>query len=127
MHRLTEQHPFHLHRRYYTLNCSITSAFMPCTNLKEATCVNDIGLCHVHNTLSYYSKYSFADTDRPTAPSPLSKGMSRFAKIASIPTGSIHSVHKRRVFAAIASHRSVPDFLNDFDARILRNPFASMI
>ena len=60
-----------------------------------------------------------------TAPSTLSRGMSRFAKIASIPRGSINSVHKRRVIAAIAAHRSVPDFFNDFDARTRRNPFAS--
>ena len=60
-----------------------------------------------------------------TAPSPLSRGISRFAKIASIPRGSINSVHKRRVIAAIAAHRSVPDFFNDFDARTRRNPFAS--
>ena len=34
-------------------------------------------------------------------------------------------MQKRRVIAAIAAYRSVPDFLNDFDARIRRNPFAS--
>ena len=48
-----------------------------------------------------------------TAPSTLSRGVSRFAKIASIPRGSINSVHKRRVIAAIAAHRSVPDFFNE--------------
>ena len=34
-------------------------------------------------------------------------------------------MHKRLVIAAIAAHRSVTDFLNDFDKRIRRNPFAS--
>ena len=49
-----------------------------------------------------------------TAPSPLSRGMSRFTKIASIPRGSINSVHKHRVIAATAARRSVLDFLNDW-------------
>ena len=60
-----------------------------------------------------------------TASSSLSRGKSRLAKIASIPRGSINSVHKRGGIAAIAVHRSVTDFLNDFDSRICRNPFAS--
>ena len=34
-------------------------------------------------------------------------------------------MHNRRVIVAIAAHRSVSDFLNDFDARIRQNPFAS--
>ena len=45
--------------------------------------------------------------------------------MASIPIELINSVHKRRVIAAIVAPRSVPDFLNDFDARIRQNPFAS--
>ena len=71
---------------------------MPCTNLKGTTCVNDIGLCHVHNTLSHY--ITFPTPIGRTAPSPLSRGMSRFAKI---PRGSIDSVLKRRVIAAISN------------------------
>ena len=62
-----------------------------------------------------------------TAPSPLSRGISRLAKIAWILRGSIHSVHKRLVIVAIDALRPVPDLFNNFDARILRNPFASTL
>ena len=56
----------------------------------------------MHNTLSHYSPYKFSDTDRPDS------------ALSFVQGGE-----------SIAAHRSVPDFLNDFDARIRLNPFAS--
>ena len=109
------------------MNCSFTSAFLPCKNLKGATCVNDVGLCHDHNTLSHYPPYNLFDTDRPDSALSFVRGMSRLAKIAWILRGSIHSVRKRLVIVAIDALRPVPDLFNNFDARILRNPFASTL
>ena len=57
--------------------------------------------------------------------SPLSRGISRFAKIASRPRGSTYSVHRRLVMLAMASHSSVPDLLKDLQVRILLKLFAS--
>ena len=85
-------------------------------------------LCHVLTCITHFPIILRITSPTPigrTVPSPLSREVIRFAKIASIPRGLINSVHKRRVIAAIAAHTSVTDFLYDFDARIRRNPFAS--
>ena len=85
-------------------------------------------LCHVLTCITHFPIILRITSPTPigrTVPSPLSREVIRFAKIASISRGLINSVHKRRVIAAIAAHTSVTDFLYDFDARIRRNPFAS--
>ena len=60
-----------------------------------------------------------------TAPSPLSSGIGRLGRIASMLRGSKYSVHSLLVIVAIAELRFVPDFLKDLQAIIRRNPLAS--
>ena len=98
MHWLTEQDLSALRMLRIARIAASLPLLCPAQTWKETTCVNDTGLCHLHNTLSQY--ITFPTPIGRTAPSPLSRGMSRFAKI---PRGSIDSVPKRRVIAAISN------------------------
>ena len=60
-----------------------------------------------------------------TTPSPLSRGINRFATSGSMVAGSIYVVHRILVIMAIASHSFVGDCLKDLQARILLKPLAS--
>ena len=53
-----------------------------------------------------------------TFPSPLSSGIRRLARIASMLRGSTYSVHSFFVIVAIAEQRFEPDFLKDLQAII---------
>ena len=60
-----------------------------------------------------------------TFPPPLSSGIRRLARIASMLRGSTYSVHSFLVIVAIAEQRFVHDFLKDLQAIIRRNPLDS--